>query len=140
MPSADRYAKYRADQTTVWISKTAQDFLNRERTGGEGTAGVLDREIGELKKHRRANPSIAPEPRAAVGASAVAAAAGRNRLRPTLRASLSPTRRLPLSRLPRFERASRTPPQGPVATRAPARRAPVARAPRARRLLSGFLL
>ena len=74
MPSADRYAKYRADQTTVWISKNAQDFMNRERAGGEGTAGVLDRLIGELKRHRRANPGLAPEPRPAAKAAGKGAA------------------------------------------------------------------
>lgn len=76
MPSADRYAKYRADQTTVWISKNAQDFMNRERAGGEGTAGVLDRLINELKRHRRANPGLSPEPRPAAKAAGKGAAKG----------------------------------------------------------------
>ncbi|HEY0780333.1 MAG TPA: hypothetical protein VGD56_20420 [Gemmatirosa sp.] len=74
VPSADRYSKYRADQTTVWISKTAAEFMARERAGGEGTAAVLDRIIGELRKHRRANPSLAPEPRPAAKAPGKAAA------------------------------------------------------------------
>lgn len=69
MPSADRYSKYRADQTTVWISKNAADFMARERAGGEGTAAVLDRLVTELKKHRRANPSLAPERPAAKSAT-----------------------------------------------------------------------
>src|SRR4051794_35898881 len=55
MPTADRYARYREDQTTVWISKSAADFLSRERTSpGEGAAGVLDRVLNEYKKLRRA--------------------------------------------------------------------------------------
>ena len=33
MPSADRYARYRADQTTIWVSKGAAEFLARERAG-----------------------------------------------------------------------------------------------------------
>ena len=65
MPSADRYSKYRADQTTVWISKNAREFLDRERAGGEGTASVLDRLIAEMRKHRRLNPSLAGEGRPA---------------------------------------------------------------------------
>ena len=73
MPSADRYSKYRADQTTVWISKTAREFMDRERAGGEGTSSVLDRLINELKKHRRANPGLAPEPRPATKAAAKSA-------------------------------------------------------------------
>ncbi|GJG86352.1 hypothetical protein tb265_15330 [Gemmatimonadetes bacterium T265] len=73
MPSADRYSKYRADQTTVWISKTAAEFMARERAGGEGTAAVLDRLIGELRRHRRANPALAPEPRPAAKGAAKSA-------------------------------------------------------------------
>ena len=73
MPSADRYSKYRADQTTVWISKTAREFMDRERAGGEGTSSVLDRLINELKKHRRANPGLAPEPRPVAKAPSKAA-------------------------------------------------------------------
>lgn len=76
MPSADRYTKYRADQTTVWISKAARDFLARERSGGEGTSGVLDRVINELKKHRKANPSLAAEGRPAAKTASKAASKG----------------------------------------------------------------
>lgn len=54
MPTADRYARYRADQTTIWVSKNAAAFLARERTApSEGVAAVLDRLLNELKKLRR---------------------------------------------------------------------------------------
>jgi hypothetical protein len=54
MPSADRYARYRADQTTIWVSKAAAEFLARERAAtGEATAAALDRLLGELRKLRR---------------------------------------------------------------------------------------
>jgi hypothetical protein len=54
MPTADRYARYREDQTTIWVSKTAAAFLTRERTApSEGVAAVLDRLLGELRKLRR---------------------------------------------------------------------------------------
>ena len=56
MPSADRYARYREDQTTVWISKRAAAFIAKERTAdGEGTAAVLDRLLTELRSLRRAS-------------------------------------------------------------------------------------
>ena len=54
MPTADRYARYRADQTTIWVSKTAAAFLARERTGPtDGAAAVLDRLLAELRRLRR---------------------------------------------------------------------------------------
>jgi len=54
MPSADRYARYRADQTTIWVSKRAAEFLARERAGsGEATAAALDRLLGELRSLRK---------------------------------------------------------------------------------------
>ena len=52
MPSAERYARYREDQTTVWISKRAATFLARE-SDGEGTAAVLDRLLTELRSLRK---------------------------------------------------------------------------------------
>ena len=56
MPTADRYARYREDQTTVWISKRAATFIAKERsTEGEGTAAVLDRLLTELRSLRRAS-------------------------------------------------------------------------------------
>ena len=56
MPTADRYARYREDQTTVWISKRAAAFITKERaTEGEGTAAVLDRLLTELRSLRRAS-------------------------------------------------------------------------------------
>lgn len=54
MPTAERYSRYREDQTTIWVSKTAADTLSRERnTPGEGAAAVLDRLLNELRKLRR---------------------------------------------------------------------------------------
>ena len=54
MPTADRYARYREDQTTIWVSKTAAAFLTRERSApSEGVAAVLDRLLSELRKLRR---------------------------------------------------------------------------------------
>lgn len=61
MPSAERYARYREDQTTIWVSKTAAAFLAREREGAsEGTAAVLDRLLTELRRLRRGAPASAP--------------------------------------------------------------------------------
>ena len=40
MPTADRYAKYRSDQTTIWVSKTAATQLSREREAGESGASL----------------------------------------------------------------------------------------------------
>lgn len=55
MPNAEKYARYRADQTTIWVSKTAAGFLTREKERpGEGAGAVLDRLIGELRRLRRA--------------------------------------------------------------------------------------
>ena len=60
MPTADRYARYRADQTTIWVSKTAAAFLSRERTApSEGVAAVLDRLLSELRKLRRGTSAAA---------------------------------------------------------------------------------
>jgi hypothetical protein len=54
MPSADRYARYRADQTTIWVSKRAAEFLARERaTTGESTSAALDRLLGEIRSSRK---------------------------------------------------------------------------------------
>jgi hypothetical protein len=54
MPSADRYARYRADQTTIWVSKRAAEYLARERAAtGEATAAALDRLLGELRSLRK---------------------------------------------------------------------------------------
>jgi hypothetical protein len=54
MPTAERYSRYREDQTTIWVSKTAADTLSRERNApGEGAAAVLDRLLNELRKLRR---------------------------------------------------------------------------------------
>lgn len=72
MPTADRYARYRADQTTIWVSKTAAAFLARERTGPtDGAAAVLDRLLAELRRLRRgakASERGAAEPPAKSGA------------------------------------------------------------------------
>jgi len=78
MPTADRYARYRADQTTIWVSKNAATFLARERTApSEGVAAVLDRLLNELKKLRRgggaaAGASKRSAPARAAGAAKVA--------------------------------------------------------------------
>ena len=32
MPTAERYSRYREDQTTIWVSKTAAEFLSRDET------------------------------------------------------------------------------------------------------------
>jgi hypothetical protein len=75
MPTADRYARYRADQTTVWISKTAAAFLDKEREApGEGVASVLDRVLNEFRKLRRAAGVSGPTGRAAGGPAAKAPA------------------------------------------------------------------
>jgi hypothetical protein len=56
MPTAERYSRYREDQTTIWVSKTAADFLSRERgSPGEGAAAVLDRVLNEYRKLRRSS-------------------------------------------------------------------------------------
>ena len=56
MPTAERYSRYREDQTTIWVSKTAADFLSRERSSpGEGAAAVLDRVLNEYRKLRRSS-------------------------------------------------------------------------------------
>jgi hypothetical protein len=53
MPSAERYAQYRADMTTIWVSKRAAESLARERGPGEATAAVVDRLLAELRGLRR---------------------------------------------------------------------------------------
>ena len=56
MPTAERYSRYREDQTTIWVSETAADFLSRERSSpGEGAAAVLDRVLNEYRKMRRSS-------------------------------------------------------------------------------------
>ena len=56
MPTAERYSRYREDQTTIWVSKTAAEFLSRERSSpGEGAAAVLDRVLNEYRKMRRSS-------------------------------------------------------------------------------------
>jgi len=56
MPTADRYARYREDQTTVWISKRAATFISKERTtDAEGSAAILDRLLIELRSLRKAS-------------------------------------------------------------------------------------
>jgi len=60
MPTAERYSRYREDQTTIWVSKTAADTLSRERNSpGEGAAAVLDRLMNELRKLRRGSAGAA---------------------------------------------------------------------------------
>jgi hypothetical protein len=55
MPNRARYARYREDQTTIWVSKRAQAFLTRERlTPRESSASVVDRLLRELRSYRRA--------------------------------------------------------------------------------------
>jgi hypothetical protein len=53
MPSAERYAQYRADMTTIWVSKRAAESLAREREPGEATAAAVDRLLAELRGLRR---------------------------------------------------------------------------------------
>jgi hypothetical protein len=60
MPSAERYAQYRADQTTIWVSKRAAEFLARERAAGESTASTVDRLLTELRAQRRGGASTRP--------------------------------------------------------------------------------
>ena len=55
MPTASQYARYRADRTTIWVSKAAAAFLSREReTPRESAGSVLDRLLRELRRNRRA--------------------------------------------------------------------------------------
>jgi hypothetical protein len=80
VPSAERYAQYRADQTTIWASKRAAQFLLRERASGESTAAAVDRLLGELRALRRRG--AAPRPGANAGKKAgaqVARATGAQR-------------------------------------------------------------
>ena len=78
MPTAERYARYREDQTTIWVSKTAADFLSRERgSPGEGAAAVLDRvhqrvpeDAPRERRGRRRRGRHVGRPGAATGSSA----------------------------------------------------------------------
>jgi hypothetical protein len=77
MPSAERYARDRADQTTIWVSKTAAAFLTREREEPTERAGaVLDRLLTELRRLRRAQRAAATQ---AAASSTPAPAARRTR-------------------------------------------------------------
>ncbi|HEU4628769.1 MAG TPA: hypothetical protein VFS08_03460 [Gemmatimonadaceae bacterium] len=54
MPTAERYARARAEQTTIWVSKAAAAFLRREGAAqGQGTAATFDRLLKELRRLRR---------------------------------------------------------------------------------------
>ena len=54
MPTADQYARYRQDRTTIWVSKAAAAFLAREREHATESVGtVLDRLLTELRRARR---------------------------------------------------------------------------------------
>ena len=54
MPTAQQYARYRQDRTTIWVSKTAAAFLAREREHATESVGtVLDRLLTELRRARR---------------------------------------------------------------------------------------
>ena len=77
MPTAERYSRYREDQTTIWVSKTAADFLSRERNSpGEGAAAVLDRVLNEYRKLRRAGGGGATGGGAGGGATKAASKGG----------------------------------------------------------------
>ena len=77
MPTAERYSRYREDQTTIWVSKTAADFLSRERSSpGEGAAAVLDRVLNEYRKMRRSSGGGAAGGAAATKSAAKGAAKG----------------------------------------------------------------
>jgi hypothetical protein len=55
MPNRERYARYREDQTTIWVSKAARAFLTREKVAAnESSASVFDRLLRELRQCRRA--------------------------------------------------------------------------------------
>jgi hypothetical protein len=76
MPSAERYARYRADQTTIWVSKRAAEFLQREREEtGEATAVALDRLLNELRTLRRGGGGGAAKAAKSAGRSAAKGAA-----------------------------------------------------------------
>jgi hypothetical protein len=86
MPTAERYSRYREDQTTIWVSKTAADTLARERNSpGEGASAVLDRLLNELRKLRRGSgatgggATAAPAKSAAKAPAKVAAKGGATR-------------------------------------------------------------
>ena len=54
MPTAAQYARYRADRTTIWVSKAAAAFLARERESAQESVGVvLDRLLTEVRRHRK---------------------------------------------------------------------------------------
>lgn len=63
MPTSAQYARYRADRTTIWVSKTAAALLARERTHVQESVGVvLDRLLKELKRFRggaKKTPTVA---------------------------------------------------------------------------------
>lgn len=71
MPNADRYARYREDQTTIWVSKTAAQYLAKERAEtGESTSAALDRMIKELRSLRKGGAAPAAPAKAATKAAA----------------------------------------------------------------------
>jgi hypothetical protein len=77
MPTAERYSRYREDQTTIWVSKTAAEFLSRERSSpGEGAAAVLDRVLNEYRKMRRSSGGGAAGGAGATKSAAKGAAKG----------------------------------------------------------------
>jgi hypothetical protein len=54
MPTSAQYARYRADRTTIWVSKAAAAFLARERVGAQESVGaVLERLLTEVRRARR---------------------------------------------------------------------------------------
>lgn len=53
MPTAERYASYRTDRVTIWVSKRAATVIRRERAPGESNADVIDRLFAELRARRR---------------------------------------------------------------------------------------
>jgi hypothetical protein len=83
MPSAERYAQYRADQTTIWVTKRAAEFLARERAAGESTAGAVDRLLTELRSlrrrgsHSRSDPNVGSKVRAKAAPEARGSRGGR---------------------------------------------------------------
>src|SRR6185312_15458658 len=54
MPTRDRYREYREDQTTIWVSKAARAFLDREKKHSrESTTSVGDRLLRQTRGTRR---------------------------------------------------------------------------------------
>ena len=69
MPTADQYARYRQDRTTIWVSKAAAAFLAREREHATESVGtVLDRLLTELRRSRRDGGAGAGAARKGAGA------------------------------------------------------------------------